>query len=75
MNSHEPRAPELRAEQRLVGGTPAAPPADATAAPPRPAPPRRKRGWFLGTLGFLVKAGLVLVVAGGLAAGGAGYAL
>ena len=75
MTSPEPRAPELRAEQRLVGGTPAAPPADATAAPPRTAPPRRKRGWFLGTLGFLVKAGLVLVVAGGLAAGGAGYAL
>ena len=75
MTSPEPRAPELRAEQRLVGGTPAAPPADATAAPPRTAPPRRKRGWFLGTIFFLVKAGLVLVVAGGLAAGGAGYAL
>jgi hypothetical protein len=75
MTPQEPRAPELRAEQRMVGGAPAAPPADATAAPPRPAPPRRKRGWFLGTIFFLVKAALVLVVAGGLAAGGAGYAL
>lgn len=75
MTSPEPRAPELRAEQRLVGGTPAVPPANATAAPPRTAPPRRKRGWFLGTIFFLVKAALVLVVAGGLAAGGAGYAL
>ena len=71
----EPRAPDLRAEQPMVGGTPPAPPPESRAPQRRAPPPRRKRGWFLGAIGFLVKAGLVLVVAGGLAAGGAGYAL
>jgi len=66
--------PELRAEGRMVGGTPAAPPPDRR-APPRETPPKRKRRWFGSTLGFLFKTALVLVVAGGLAAAGAGYAL
>ena len=71
----EPRAPDLRAEQPMVGGTPPAPPPESRAPQRRAPPPRRKRGWVLGAIGFLVKAGLMLVVAGGLAAGGAGYAL
>jgi penicillin-binding protein 1A len=63
--------PELRAEGRMVGGAPAADPPP----PPHATPPRRKRRWFAGTLGFLFKATLILVVAGGLAAAGAGFAV
>jgi penicillin-binding protein 1A len=64
------KTPELRAERRMVGDAPTEPPPG-----PHAPPPRRKRRWFLGTLGFLFKAGLILVVAGGLAAAGAGYAV
>jgi penicillin-binding protein 1A len=62
--------PELRAEGRMVGGTAAAP-----AAPPpppeRPGRPKRRRSF----LGLLLRAGLILAVAGTLAAGAAGFAL
>jgi penicillin-binding protein 1A len=63
--------PELRAEGRMVGGGPATDPPP----PPRATPPRRKRSWFGATIGFLFKATLVLAVAGGLAAAGAGFAV
>jgi penicillin-binding protein 1A len=65
--------PELRAEGRMVGDRPA-----ATASAPPPSPeksPRRKRGWFRATFGFLFKTALVLAVAIGLAGAGAGWAL
>ena len=70
MNTPELRAPDLRAEERMVAARAATPPA----TPPDPKP-RRRRGWFRATLGFLFKSALVLTVAGGLAAAGAGYAL
>ncbi|WP_270939160.1 transglycosylase domain-containing protein, partial [Falsiroseomonas oryzae] len=64
--------PELRAEERMVGARPAPP---AASPPPEKDKPRRKRrGPFRG-LAFLLKLGLVLAVAGGLAAAGAGWAL
>jgi penicillin-binding protein 1A len=65
--------PELRAEERMVGGQRAA----GAAPPPRQKPPRKaapKRRRF-GMLRFLFKLGLILTVTGGLAAAGAGWAL
>ncbi len=61
--------PELRAEGRMVGDRPAAPP------PPPEKPPRRRRRWFVGTIGLLLKTILIVALAGGLAAGGAAWAL
>ena len=62
--------PELRAGQRMVGGPPL-----PTPGTPRDPKPRRKRRWFGATIGVLLKSALILAVAGGLAAAGAGYAL
>jgi penicillin-binding protein 1A len=70
MNTPELRAPDLRAEERMVGARAAAPP-----GPPHDPKPRRRRRWFGTTLGFLFKSALVLAVVGGLAAAGAAYAL
>ncbi len=65
--------PDLRAEGPMVGGRPAAAPEPE--APPPAKPPRRKRRWFVGTVGFLVKTAIVLVVAVGLAGAGAAWSL
>jgi penicillin-binding protein 1A len=75
--------PELRAEGRLVGDRPAAPPPPAFSDGPPSGPPagppgkprRRRRRWFVGTLGFLVKMAIILAVTGGLAGAGAAWAL
>jgi len=66
--------PELRAEERMVSGRPAAaspPPADKTR---RKAEPRKRRR-FGGTFGFLLRSALILGVAGTLAVGAGGWAL
>jgi penicillin-binding protein 1A len=62
--------PELRAEERMVGGTAAAPPPPPPTRPDKPK--RRRRGGFWR---FVFKSALILTVAGGLAAGGAAWAL
>ncbi|HEV7265862.1 MAG TPA: PBP1A family penicillin-binding protein [Falsiroseomonas sp.] len=67
--------PELRAEERMVGQRPAGSvsrPSRRDRTPQAPKPPRRRR---FGMLRFLVKLGLILAVTGGLAVGGAGWAL
>lgn len=64
--------PELRAEGRMVGDRPPG----GSAPPPRQKKKTpRRRGRLFGGLGFLVKAGMVVTVAGGLAAAGAGWAM
>ncbi len=79
--------PDLRAEGPMVGRAQAAPHAPPQAPEPSPeapppsgkrkrekAPPRR-RNWFFGTIGLMVKSVLILVVAVGLAGGTAAWAL
>ncbi|WP_233255943.1 penicillin-binding protein 1A [Falsiroseomonas bella] len=63
--------PELRAEGRMVGGSPADP--AAAAPPPKEKAPRKRRR--VSVLGLMLRTGLVLTVAGGLAAGVAGWSL
>lgn len=67
--------PDLRAEGPMVGGRPAASPEPEPSPPPPAKPPRRKRRWFVGTVGFLLKTVIVLVVAVGLAGAGAAWSL
>jgi penicillin-binding protein 1A len=55
---------ELRAEGRMVG---------EAARPPKP--PRRKRRWFVGTIGFLFKTALIVTVSVGLVGAAAAWAL
>jgi penicillin-binding protein 1A len=62
--------PELRAEGRMVG---AAAPDPAPPPPPKDQRPRKRRR--VSFLGLLLRTGLVLTVAGGLAAGVAGWTL
>ena len=63
--------PELRAEERLVGGRPSGPPPP----PPGHHPRRRRRRRFSRGIGFLLRAALVLILAGGLAGAGAAWAV
>lgn len=67
--------PDLRAEGPMVGGRPVASPGPEASPPPPAKPPRRKRRWFVGTVGFLLKTVIVLVVAVGLAGAGAAWSL
>jgi penicillin-binding protein 1A len=67
--------PELRAEGPMVAGRPASGPDQNSPNPPPAQPPRRKRRWFVGTMGFLLKTAIIAVVAVGLAGGAAAWAL
>jgi penicillin-binding protein 1A len=65
--------PDLRAEGRMVGETPPRPAAPTPSSAPAASPPRRRR--FGRTLGLMIRLGVVLSVAIGLAGAGALFAM